>query len=266
MAMKMHLSVGLLLGVAAIAVAKEPAPDVMKKAASSLGQGYLGANKLPDALAMIPPPPAPGSAAEARDKEGEKAALALHGTARWELATADAEIFNAEGISALSCAAGVAINAKATPALDKLLRRAAGDLGLSTGVVKRKYLRPRPFTTNGQPQCTPAWDAVLRKDGSYPSGHSAIGYGWGLILAELLPDRAAQLVARGRSFGDSRRICNVHYRSDVEEGWVAAAAVVARLHAEPAFLSDVKAAKKELAKAGPPTRDCAKEAAALVNS
>ncbi len=260
------LAAGLMLGVAAMSFAKEPEADVLKKAASSLGQGYLGVAKLPEGLAMIPPPPAPGSAAEARDLEAQKAALALHGTPRWDLATQDAEIFNAEGSGALSCAAGFAISAKATPALDKLLRRAASDLGQSTGSVKRKYMRARPFTVNNQPQCTPAWDAVLRKDGSYPSGHSAIGYGWGLILAELVPDRAAPLVARGRAFGDSRRICNVHYLSDTEEGRVAATAVVARLHSEPAFQKDMAAAKKDVAKAGPPTRDCAKEAAALAGN
>jgi acid phosphatase (class A) len=104
---------------------------------------------------------------------------------------------------------------------------------------------------------------MLRKDGSYPSGHSAIGYGWGLILAELFPDRASRLVARGRAFGDSRRVCNVHWLSDVEEGRIAAAATVARLHADAYFRKDLDAARAELAGAKPVTRDCAAEAAAL---
>lgn len=96
---------------------------------------------------------------------------------------------------------------------------------------------------------------MLAKDGSYPSGHAAIGFGWGLILAELLPGRATQVTARGREFADSRRVCNVHWLSDVEAGQVVAAATVARLHAEPAFRKDMDAARKELrrARAAPPT-------------
>jgi acid phosphatase (class A) len=225
--------------------------------------GYLGPAKLPDALLLIPRPPAPGSAAEARDEEAQKAALAERGTPRWGVATSDADLFTPQATGALSCAAGIVISPKETPGIDHLLRRSFADLGLSTSAVKRKYQRQRPFMVNGQPSCTPDWEPILRKDGAYPSGHSAVGYGWGLILAELIPDRAAQLVARGRAFGDSRRICNVHWLSDVEEGRVAAAAVVAKLHSEAAFLADMKAAKAEIAKASPPTRDCAKEAGAL---
>ncbi|MET0269016.1 MAG: phosphatase PAP2 family protein, partial [Sphingomonas sp.] len=195
--------------------------------------------------------------------EAAAAAIAQRGSPRWALATRDAVLFGPEATRALSCAAGVAIGPTTTPKVDALLRRTIADLGLSTAAVKRRHQRPRPFMANGQPTCTPESEAVLRRDGSYPSGHSAIGYGWGLILAELRPDRAAPIVARGRAFGDSRRICNVHWLSDVEEGRIAAAATVARLNADPAFRRDLAAAREELARSAPPPRDCAEEAAAL---
>jgi acid phosphatase (class A) len=53
--------------------------------------------------------------------------------------------------------------------------------------------------------------------------------------------------------------------SDVEEGRVVAAAVVARLNADPAFQADLAAARGEVAVlvARDPGRDCAVEAAAL---
>jgi acid phosphatase (class A) len=86
-------------------------------------------------------------------------------------------------------------------------------------------------------------------------------------MAELVPDRAAQLVARGRAFGDSRRVCNVHWLSDVEEGRVVSTAVFARLHAEPAFRADLDAVRAELkhqqGKLAAP--DCTRENAALAN-
>lgn len=164
----------------------------------------------------------------------------------------------------MSCAAGRAIDPEATPKTAALLRKAFPDFGIATGAAKRKYMRPRPFMSNGKPTCTPKSEPGLRGDGSYPSGHSAIGYGWGLVLAELLPERTNQLVARGRAYGDSRRICNVHWLSDVEEGRIVATAVFARLQAEPAFRADLKAAREELATLpAKPPGDCAAEAAAL---
>lgn len=228
---------------------------------------YLGGGALPDGLLLSPPPPAAGSAAEARDREGATAALAMRGSARWDLAKEDADLRPAHAAAAFSCAAGFSIDTAQSPALIRLLSRAMADLGGSTAEVKRRYMRPRPFMENGQPMCTPDWDKILRRDGSYPSGHSAIGYGFGLILAEVMPDTAAKLVARGRAMGDSRRICNVHWLSDIEEGRVIASATVMRLNADPAFATDLAVARKEVAmlrsKSSGATLDCAQEAAAL---
>lgn len=235
---------------------------------SSIGKGYLTMSSVPDAALMLPPPPAEGSAALARDEEAAKAALTQQGTARWELAKLDADVFTPKATTVFSCAAGLSINEKDTPKLQALMRHVMADLGMASYAVKRKYQRARPFMSNGAPTCTPEMEGMLRKDGSYPSGHSAIGYGEGLILAEIFPDRAAQLVARGRAYGDSRRICNVHYLSDVEEGRVAAAAVVARLHADPDFQKDLAAVKAEMAKIKrtAPTTDCAAEVATLAGT
>jgi acid phosphatase (class A) len=177
-------------------------------------------------------------------------------------------LFTPGATGAMACAAGRHIDAVATPQTYKLLIRAATDFSGSTRSAKDHYRRSRPFMTNGQPSCTPEAEKVLRTNGSYPSGHSAIGYGWGLVLAQVLPDRATDLVARGIAFGDSRRVCNVHWLSDVEQGRVTATATFARLQASPAFQADIAAARDELAQRAPvaPDRDCAAEAAALAQS
>ena len=91
---------------------------------------------------------------------------------------------------------------------------------------------------NGQPTCTPQEEAKLVKDGSYPSGHNAVGWAWALVLAEVAPERATAILARGRAFGDSRPVCNVHWQSDANAGRVMGAAAVARLHADPVFRAD----------------------------
>jgi acid phosphatase (class A) len=229
--------------------------------------GYLPAGAAPSSLTLLPPPPAPGSAAQARDDEAAKAALALRGSPRWQQAIEDADLKSPKAVETFACAVGVPIDATDTPRLYVLLRRTITDDGLATYPTKNKYQRARPFTVNASAICTPKEEAFLRTNASYPSGHSAVGWGWALILTEIAPERADAILARGRSFGDSRVVCNVHWLSDVEEGRVIASATVAKLHSQADFRADLAAAGAEVAAARAkglhPARDCAKENASL---
>ena len=240
-----------------------PAPEI----APGLLAGYLPAGSAPSSLAIVPSPPSPGSAALARDKASAQAAVAMRGSPRWDLAVRDAELKFPKAAETFSCALGVEIDEQVTPRLYVLLRRTLVDVGRSTYPTKTLYQRARPFTQNGAPICTPADEAVLRKDGSYPSGHTAIGWGWGLILAQAAPDRAEALLSRGRAFGQSRVVCNVHWLSDTDEGRTMGAATVARLQSNADFQADLAAAAAEIAAARAagktPSRDCGAEAAAL---
>jgi acid phosphatase (class A) len=229
--------------------------------------GYLSAARLPDSLALLPPPPAAGSAALANDQAVSAAAYALRGTPRWTQAALDADLSFPHAAGTFACAAGVRIDAASTPAAYRLLRRSQIDASRATRAAKDRYRRPRPFMRDDQPTCAPGDEADLRGNGSYPSGHTAIGWAWALILAEAAPERADAILARGRSFGESRLVCHAHWQSDVLEGRFVGAAVVAKLHDDPAFRADLDAAKRELAAArahgAAPDRDCAAEADAL---
>ncbi|MBK9063197.1 MAG: pyridoxamine 5'-phosphate oxidase family protein [Acidobacteria bacterium] len=232
--------------------------------------GYLTKEEVPDSLALVPPPPAPGSGALSADEEANRAGRALRGTPRFAQATEDANLTFPGAAGSLACAVGAPITEQDTPHLYVLLRRVLSDAGYSTGAAKNKYMRKRPFLVNGEPTCTPADEKDLAKQGSYPSGHAAAGWAWALVLAEVAPDRAEAVVERGRAFGQSRVVCNVHWQADVNEGRILGAATVARLHADAAFLADLAAAKKELAavraKNAVPDRDCPAEAAALATA
>ena len=120
------------------------------------------------------------------------------------------------------------------------------DAGMSTYHVKNTFHRTRPFVVHNEGTCTPDDEAVLRGDGSYPSGHTAAGWAWALTLAEINPARADALYKRGISFGQSRVICNAHWQSDVDGGRIMGAATVSRLHSKAAFLADLKKAKAEV--------------------
>jgi len=123
---------------------------------------------------------------------------------------------------------------------------------------------------NGQPTCSPDYEERLRDSGSYPSGHTAIGWSWALILTEIAPERASEILQRGRSYGHSRLVCNVHWYSDVVQGQALAAAVLARLHKHAEFVDDLTQAREEFvqarARALPLPRDCAAEADTLAAS
>jgi acid phosphatase (class A) len=254
-------------GTAPRTEATAPAPAPLKEIRPGFLPGYLAQGTAPNSLTLLPPPPAAGSAAQARDDEAAKAAVALHGGPRWLVATQDAELKFPKAAETFACAMDVKISEADTPNLYRLLRRTLADNGLSTYPTKNKYKRPRPFTVNGAPICTPADEALLRNDGSYPSGHSAIGWGWALVLTQVAPERADAILARGRAFGQSRVACNVHWLSDTEEGRLMAAATVASLQSSPDFRADVEAAKAEVAAARAkglkPDRDCTAEAAQL---
>jgi len=258
------ICVGMMMGCAGF---QKQGPDSVPEIMPGILAGYLNRDALPNSLALLPPPPAEGSAAQALDDEISKDSLALRGTPRWTVAIQDAQLRFPEAADTFSCALGIPISEENTPHLYMLLRRTLADAGLSTYTAKNHYRRNRPFMVNGAPVCTPQEETKLRKDGSYPSGHTAIGWAWALILTEIAPDQADAILARGRAFGDSRMICNVHWHSDVVEGRFMGAAAVARLHADPQFCADVKAARAEYAKVRekglPPTGDCRAEDEAL---
>lgn len=208
--------------------------------------GYLDTASLPDTTAILPPPPRPGSAEAALDRAVYLQTRKLKDSPRWVLATSDAVETPQALLSDFGCALGLALDADNAPALLHLLTRAHRDAGHVTTLPKDVYKRPRPFIGNDEPICVPR-DKWLAASGSYPSGHTTASWAFGLILAELAPDRTAPLLARARAYGESRVVCGVHNLSDVEEGRDNGAALVAALHGDAQFRADLEAARTELA-------------------
>ncbi len=218
-----------------------------------------------DARKVLPPPPAPGSAAAEQDRATFLATRELKGGPRWTLARQDAD--KATLVPAFGCALGVTPNRQATPRLTALLRRARLDARAAITAPKRLYDRKRPYQTQGGPICVRS-GRIQALTSDYPSGHATWGWTVGLILAKAQPDRADAILARARAYGESRVVCGVHNASSVEAGRVNAAALVEALSASPAFAADVAAVGRELdvARAAGPAPDparCAAETAVL---
>ncbi|MFI3188433.1 hypothetical protein BCS42_04805 [Crenothrix sp. D3] len=233
-------------------------------------QGYLDIKAVPNSVALLPPPPTPDSAAFSHDEEVARSTFPLRNTPRFELAVSDYDLKIPSLVNTFSCAINAQITEANAPYLYTVLRRSFTDIGQSTHDAKNYYNRPRPFQVNHEPMGVPKERAFLEKNHSYPSGHTAVGWGFALILSEIAPERVNELLARGRAFGESRNIVNHHWYSDVVWGRFMGAGTIARLHADPTFRADMDAARSEFAairaQGLAPTRDCKAEAAALAQT
>jgi acid phosphatase (class A) len=235
---------------------------------SGLVKGYLTREQYPDSLALLPPPPATGSVQAQADLQAHRQAQAQRPSLRGTVAAQDAVLRYPDLVKHFSCAMALPLGTDATPHLNMLLRRGMLDAGLATYRAKDHYNRQRPFAALGESTCTPADESKLAKDGSYPSGHAALGWAAGLILTSLSPEHSDALLQRAHAFGQSRMVCGVHWQSDVDAGRLVGAATVARLQADPVFSAQTRFAAQEIKAARQkhltaPAADCAAEAAGL---
>jgi acid phosphatase (class A) len=244
----------LLFGGCAADLDVRPVPPVseasigMLRPGLPLLNGYLKPTDLPDSVAIVPAPPAAGSAAGAADQAAFEAAMAASAE-RFALAAADADLRFPNVVGSYGAILGVAFDERTMPHTTTLVRRALTDAGLSTYAAKNRYRRTRPFVVNQVATCTPGEEAMLAQDGSYPSGHAAIGWMLALVLTDLVPAKATALLTRGVDFGQSRVVCRVHWQSDVEAGRLMASATFARLQAEPVYRAQRDLARGELSRA-----------------
>ena len=256
--------------VFAKALEMPPKPKEIKEIYPDVLPGYLALESLPNGVILIPSPPEKDSKAQAYDNEENLKMLALKGSLRWKLAISDANLKFPHAAGAFSCALGVEITEQSMPNLYRLLRRSATDAGFSTFMAKKKYQRERPFMINNQPTCDPSKEAHLRTSGAYPSGHSAVGWAWALILSEVSPEQSDAILVRGRAFAQSRAVCNVHWQSDIANGSVIGAATYSKLHSSALFQSAIKASKIEVVlareKSNRAVKSCETEKKALVLS
>lgn len=215
---------------------------------------FLQADEVASSLELLPPPPQPNNVLWLNDVAQYQWGKLQRNTPRGDQAAADARV-SGDGVpNAFSDAFGIRISKETTPEIYKLvlgMREDAGDL--STREAKNHYMRIRPFAFFKEETCNPEQQAELSTNGSYPSGHTAIGWATALVLAEINVDRQNEILKRGYEMGQSRVICGYHFQSDVDAARIVSSAVVARLHANKNFMKQLEKAKEEftsLVKAG----------------
>jgi acid phosphatase (class A) len=261
MAWKLMMA-GAAAAAAVLTMGADPAPPV--KTPPQL-QPYLGKAGLPDTLKILPPAPQKGDIRYEADRKMFLGTRKLAGTPRFALALNDD---NSAGlIKDFSCALGVELTRQNAPKFMSMIPRIGRDSSMAMDAPKDYWKRQRPFLIDSGPTCIDQHGGI-EKTWDYPSGHNTFSWAVGLILAELAPDRATEILVRARAFGESRLVCGVHNMSAVEAGRTNGSILTASLHGSEEFRHDLDVARTEIAaarKAGPAPDPaaCAKEAELL---
>jgi acid phosphatase (class A) len=214
---------------------------------------YLAPGEV-DIIPLLPPPPALNSPAERRDLDYMLTVQNARTRAALARAEADAQV----SIYRFADVLGPDFSKESLPVLDaffvKVIREMAGPVNQG----KDHWRRPRPFLRDAAlmpPEDMKEGTANPRPAGStgpvtysfsYPSGHSSFGALVAILLAEMVPEKRAELFARGWEYGENRVVGGVHFQTDVDAGRIDAAVIAAAFMRHPDFRNDFSAAKSEL--------------------
>ena len=217
--------------------------------AQSKPEPYFSFRELPNMLKWAPAPPNTMGAAFTYDiMQYMWGKQMRQNKERADIAIRDA-VYSLECIAQeFSEPFGLTISEENTPEIWKLLRDAKATCEAISGFPKYYYKRKRPFVRFQEPTATPQFEPELRRNFSYPSGHTILGWASALLLTEINPERADTILARGMMYGESRVIVGAHWQSDVDAGRLAAAAAYARMHTSDRFLEQMRRARQEFQK------------------
>ena len=207
---------------------------------------YFTQGEMPDMMVFLPGPPDSTSVVFMNDvaryywgKEMRK------NPERADQAQRDA-VYGLETIlTEFEEAFGMKITKEDTPEIYKVLLEGTATCDSICTKPKREYMRRRPFMVFNEQTLTPEDEESLRKNGSYPSGHTLLGWSSALLMMEINPDRATEIMTRGYRYGENRLVVGAHWQSDTDAARLAASVAYARLHTSERFLEQMKKAREE---------------------
>lgn len=210
------------------------------------GHAYFTQSELPNMVNFLPPPPEFESSRFAADQnqylwgirqrqDEERAAMAIR----------DANYGMQTIIQEFCPILGLEITKEETPELYTLLQDVGATCDSISNRAKEKYMRTRPFVYYNQPTLVPEQEEEHITNGSYPSGHTVLGWTMALLLSDINPVVADTLLARGYEYGQSRVIAGYHWQSDVDAGRLGASVLYAKLQGNERFREQLAKAQQE---------------------
>lgn len=207
---------------------------------------YLKGSEMPNMIHWLPAPPQEGSARFEYDKAQYEWGKSMRAdSARAAMAVSQAEYSIAMLCREFSAAFGHEISAEATPEIYRLLINGTQTCRQCTKRPKNHYRRTRPYVYFGEGTLIPSSEAGLKKNGSYPSGHTLLGVVAALLLTEVNPAAADALMQVAYEIGQSRVIAGYHWQSDVDASRMLAGAAYAALSSNSSFREQMRKAQAE---------------------
>lgn len=199
--------------------------------------GFLSKDTI-NLLALLAPPPGPQDPLTQAELDELRQVQATRTPERVAVAQADVE----ETVFRLTVVLDKTLTPAKLPKTAAFFKKLTLDEEIATDPAKKGFGRPRPYAVASdlQPVCP------LSKSGAYPSGHTTIGYYMGVVLAAMVPEHRGAIFARTQEFAESRVVCGVHYRSDIEAGRIAGTALAAVAMNDPQFRAEFAAARAEI--------------------
>lgn len=196
-----------------------------------------------DGVALLPPPPAPGSKEQEADLNEARAVFKGRTPQEEARAFKDAKL----SFSLFEPAIGSVFQPGKLPKTEALLSKVRKEIGEPIDVPKDYYKRLRPYVVDPK-----LYLGAPEKSFSYPSGHSTRGTVYAMVLAEIFPDKKDAILEMGRNIGWDRVLIGKHFPTDVFAGRVLGKAIFNELMQSPSFQHDLAAAKAEVQAAAKP--------------
>ena len=210
--------------------------------AKGVDPGFLKPSDMFDPAHFLPPPPEDGSPRALAELAETKKIMAEATPAQRAAAASDD---GNENGTIFAVVLGPAWDLAKLPATAKVINEVTASEGPFSDVAKNEFHRRRPWIVDTTIQtCAPHRPSQDMQ--SYPSGHTTVGYGMGVVLANLMPNPAQAILGRSAQFAENRLICGMHFRSDIVAGQQFGTIMAIRLMQNPQFQADMAAAKTEL--------------------
>ena len=210
------------------------------------GNAYFTQAELPNMVNFLPPPPEFESSRFAADQTQYLWGIRMRqNQERAEMAIRDA-VYGMQTIIQEFCPIlGLEITKEGTPELYTLLQDVGATCDSISNRAKEKYMRTRPFVYYNQQTLVPEQEESHINNGSYPSGHTVLGWTMALLLSDINPVVADALLARGYEYGQSRVIAGYHWQSDVDAGRLGGSVLYAKLQGNERFREQLAKAQQE---------------------
>ena len=213
---------------------------------------FLSVDQVLKDTAFIEAPPPFGSVLFDHDCQIYYYGKTLRNTERGKQAVEDADCSTKNLCEVFSTAFGYKLSAQASPEIYLLIAKMKEIAGsMATRATKTTYGRTRPYVLFSEARGStgiPEDEDALRNNGSYVSGHSAIGIAVAMTLACINSARQNELYKRGIEFGESRWILAFHWYSDVKAGQLVGALILPALFNSQEFVEQLNRAKEEFKK------------------